>query len=142
VTVPRDRRFPVGLRRHGLPPFHRGADRPDETDELAGDGGDHVRRGFPPRQEAVIAMTQPLLRFPGDVDDRRRRPPALWGVKTKRPAQRWPRLLAVACSGRGRVSFTTGSARLSAEGAPPRHTSKPPRCPFSSEATGGAHSLF
>ena len=69
--MPRDRRFPKrGLCRHGLLAFDRDTDRPDEADELTGDRGDHVRRGFPPREEAAIATAEALLRFPGEGRDR------------------------------------------------------------------------
>src|SRR6266851_538407 len=63
-------RIAQGLRSHGLLSFDRDTDRPDEADELTGDRGDHVRRGFPPREEAAIATAEALLRFPGEGRDR------------------------------------------------------------------------
>src|SRR3989442_14168559 len=55
--------------RCGLRPLGCDADRPDEAQELAGDGSNHLRGGFAPREEAPIATTQTLLRFPGQVGD-------------------------------------------------------------------------
>src|SRR5712692_804967 len=48
-------------------PLGGDADRPDEADELARDGGDHMRHRFAASQETTIARMQTLLGFPRDV---------------------------------------------------------------------------
>ena len=43
---------------------------PDEAGELAGDRGAHLHALLAATEQMAIALTQPLLRFPGDVLDR------------------------------------------------------------------------